>query len=246
MNSQQKNLMIKIAHEAILNDWEKAFGGKSYGNKHLFRVNKIAKYLIKKEGGDEFVVLVGGWVHDVALASGNDYDQNKVAKETQKFLDTFTELDGEDKKRIVDCAVGHETNGRKLSIEAAIVHDADALDKCGALGIIRHIWKTTNLLENRVLKGGNDYAKLKKHLLLRQANLLTMTAIRLAKKINTKGNVFFENEAKAMSEMENISNLSMAGKTTDQIVKILLLKQNDSWKEALNEQIKCEYLIEKN
>ncbi|KKT30616.1 MAG: hypothetical protein UW41_C0013G0006 [Candidatus Collierbacteria bacterium GW2011_GWC2_44_18] len=242
MNNYQNDLIKKIGHQAVLNDWEKAFGGKSYGNRHLFRVNKIAKYLLKREKGDPFIVLVGAWIHDVALASGDDYDQKKVEKETTMFLDTFTEINDNDRKRIVECAIAHETNGKKLSTEAAIVHDADALDKCGALGIIRHIWKTTNLLENRVLKGNKDFTVLKRHLLLRQMNLLTKTAQWLVKDINEKGNVFFENRAKAVSEMENISSLAMAGKTTDQIVKKILLRQKDPWTLALRDQVSCKYL----
>ena len=44
MNKSQIDLIDKIGKEAVRLDWEEAFGGKSYGNTHLYRVNKIAKY----------------------------------------------------------------------------------------------------------------------------------------------------------------------------------------------------------
>ncbi len=237
-------LVEKIGRDSVLWDWEKAFGGKSYGNRHLFRVNKIAKFLLEKEGGDEFVVLVGAWVHDVSLTAGNDSDPTMVAIETRKFLDNY-ELDKEKKDEIVECAAGHESNGKKLKLECAIVHDADALDKCGALGIIRHIWKTTNLIEKRVLSGDDDFKRLKDHLLLRQSHMITKTAKILAEGLNMKSTSFFENKNNEPLLMEKISRLAMEGKTTDVIVKNLLTETGEiasDWKELLAAQIECEYL----
>lgn len=242
MNKDKRNLIGKISRDAVNSDWELAFGGKSYGNRHLFRVNKIAKYLHKKEGGDEFVVLTGGWLHDVALATGSDYDSERVENETRIFVESYGEISEVDKKRIVECAVGHESNGEKLTTEASIVHDADALDKCGALGVIRHIWKTTNMLENRVLFSKSDFVKLKTHLLERQTNLITDTAKKLAIDLNDKGNAFFDHENEGISLMEKISTLAMAGKTTDKIAKILLKEDKSAWKSVLRDQIECKYL----
>lgn len=236
-----RKLIKTIGRDCVLWDWEKAFGGKSYGNRHLFRVNKIAKFLLEKEGGDEFVILVGAWVHDVSLVAGNDSDSIKVANETRKFLGKY-KLDKKKEEEIVACAAGHETNGEELKLECAIVHDADALDKCGALGIIRHIWKTTNLIENRVLSGKDDFEKLKKHLLLRRSHMITKTASVLAEGLNKKAISFLENKNGEVFLMEEISTLAMEGKTTDVIVKILLSETANDWKELLATQIKCEYL----
>ena len=40
----------RIKRDAIKLDWDVAFGGKARGNRHLFRINKIIKYLLTKEG----------------------------------------------------------------------------------------------------------------------------------------------------------------------------------------------------
>ena len=194
MNKKLEELIKKIGDDAVKSDWELAFGGKSYGNRHLYRVNKIAKYLQSKEGGDLAVVLLGAWIHDVTLSIGSDYDEEKVEKETRKFLDKYSDLDKDLKEKVINCAVNHESESEVNTIEAKIVHDADALDKCGALGIVRHIWKMTNMLENRKLMGMDDLNKLETHLRSRQSHLQTETAKKLALNLNSAGNVFFENK----------------------------------------------------
>lgn len=244
MTKEKNELVERIGDDAVKLDWEVAFGGKSKGNRHLYRVNEIAKYLLEKEDGDEFIVLVGAWIHDVALASGSDYDSERVENYTRDFLQKYSEIPNEIKEKIIDCAVGHESNGMKLSTEAAIVHDADAVDKCGALGVVRHIWKMTNMLENRVLTSKADLEKLKKHLRERQTNLLTDTANKLVADLNKQGNLFFSDEVKALKMMKRVSSLAFKGMTTDKIIKEITKpeEQADLWKNVLNEQLECKYL----
>jgi len=89
MDARQSGLLKEIEKEAVRIFWEECFEGKAYGSRHLFRVNVIAKHLWKREGGDEFVVLAGAWVHDVSLEAGNDHDPHRVAALTRDFLISF-------------------------------------------------------------------------------------------------------------------------------------------------------------
>ena len=242
MNKKREILINKIGEDAVRHDWVNTFGGKSYGNQHLYRVNKIASFLMEKEGGNPEVVILGAWVHDVALSAGSDYDENKVERETRKFLDKYVELDEDLKERVINCAMNHESElGVKL-VEARIVHDADALDKCGALGVVRHIWKMTNMLENRLLKGKKDFLILKNHLLKRQSHLQTKTALVLAKKLNKQGNIFFEDEKVAIQIMEEISKKANDGMISDMIVDWLIKSKKSDWIKNLNKQILCNYM----
>src|SRR3989338_9144040 len=91
----------RIKRDAIKLDWDVAFGGKARGNRHLFRINKIIKYLLTKEGGDEKIAITGGWIHDVSLAWGSDYNQDHIEKHTKKFLKNYKELNSEEIKKIM-------------------------------------------------------------------------------------------------------------------------------------------------
>src|SRR3989344_2037800 len=80
MNKRDLELLKRIGKEAIILDWEKAFSGKAKGNKHLFRVNKIARFLQKREGGNLFLILATAWVHDVSLAFGGIESEENIKK----------------------------------------------------------------------------------------------------------------------------------------------------------------------
>jgi len=242
MNKTLEELIKKIGLDAVKFDWEVAFGGKSYGNNHLFRVNKIARFLQEKEGGDLTVVLLGAWVHDVTLSSGSDYEEKKVEFETRKFLESYKDLPSDLREKAIQCAVSHESEDEVKSLEAKIVHDADALDKCGALGIVRHIWKMTNLLESRVLDGEKDLKVLENHLLNRQTHLQTETAKKLAEVLNRDGNEFFADRKEAIRLMEEISDQAWEGTISDNIVSWLMQNEKRKWVNALDRQINCSYL----
>ena len=122
---------------------EKASGGKSKGNKHLFRVVKIADHLAKKMKADARIVQAGAWLHDTALPSGNDYDYKKNKRIVQKILSSAPISKG-DKNLIAECVASHEGTEGPKTLEARVVHDADVLEKVGLLGLIRHTWKLTN------------------------------------------------------------------------------------------------------
>lgn len=215
MDKKHKKLLEEIKSKAVYHDWNEAFGGKSYGNNHLFRVNTIAKYIIQKEGGDEFIALASAWVHDVALSSGKDDNPNVVYNHTVMFLKQFDLTDSE-VDRIADAVSCHESGRDNLPIEAQIVHDADVVDKSGMLGVIRHIWKMTNLLENRVLSTP-DLVVLQKHLKSREKNLYTNTGRRLAAVLNSNRDRFFSDHTTAAILISEISQKAYEGKTSDEI-----------------------------
>jgi len=242
MNIKQTELLKTIEKDAVQLDWDKAFQGKSKGNRHLFRVNKIAKFLLLKEGGDKFITLAGAWTHDVSLAWGDDYDSKLVEKRTRKFLKKYGQLTNGDIARIVECATLHEKSGKSSNNDAKIVHDADVIDKCGSLGIIRHIWKMTNMLENRVLENEKDLDKLKKHLNKRKISIYTKTAIRISKTLDDEGVAFFKNKNSAISSMKLISRLAKDGKTSDTIARRLIKTENSNFTKLLKYQLSCQYL----
>jgi uncharacterized protein len=214
----------QIKKDAVDIDWEVAFDGKAYGNQHLFRVAIIAQFLAEKEGANREICEAGAWLHDISLAEGNDDDPAKVRASVEQFLAPL-QLDDESKIRIAECAETHEGAGVAVSIEAKIVHDADALDKMGLLGVIRHTWKIVNLID--------EYASveevfwlLQKHLKARKEKLYTPTARKLVRKLNGSLYQFFENKTKAIKTLEKVMKLAKSGITSDAIAKELLSKDD--------------------
>lgn len=242
MNKTQKNIIKMISKDAVILDWKVAFNGKAYGNRHLFRFAKIVKFLVKKEGGDLFIAQVGGWIHDVSLAWGSDYDPRLVEKRTRRFLNKYHKLTKGETDRIVECATLHEKSGKSSNIEAKIVHDADVIDKSGPLGIIRHVWKMTNLLEDRVLSNSNDLRKLNRHLKQRVSSLYTKTAIKIVGNLNKGKVIFYSNNEKTVKLMNTISLLARKGKTSDIIAKNIILNKRNNFSKLLQQQISCSYL----
>lgn len=242
MDTRQSELLKAIGKEAVRIFWEEGFGGKAYGSNHLFRVNTIAKHIWEREGGVEFVVLAGAWVHDVSLADGNDHDPLRVAALTEDFLTRFEGLRVDEIDRIIECAKGHEVGGKGLSLEAKIVHDADVVDKSGILGVVRHVWKMANLTENRILNRRDDLRKLQGHLSERQARVFTDTATNLARNLNRSRDLFFKNEGYACRTIEWISKLARQGMTSDEIAEMLAEKDEHESMYAMKDQLSCRYL----
>lgn len=242
MDTRQSGLLKEIEKEAVRVFWEECFGGKAYGSKHLFRVNAIARHLWEREGGDEFAVLAGAWVHDVSLVEGNDHDPHRVAALTREFLIHFKDLRTEELDQIVECARGHEVGCKGLSLEAKIVHDADVVDKSGILGVVRHVWKMTHLTEGRILNRNDDPGKIQSHLQERQAKVFTNTARGLAENLSRSRDLFFEDEVYARRTIAWVSGLARQGIITDEISEILAEKEDHRSISALKDQLVCKYL----
>ena len=242
MDDRQTQLIKEISEKAQRLFWEKSFGGMAYGSRHLQRVLMIAEFLREMEGGDEFLVLAGAWVHDVALAHGPDYDPEQVAELTRKFLKQFELLRKDEADRLVACAGGHESGGDSLSLEARIVHDADVLDKGGLLGVVRHIWKMTNMLENRILEGEHDLNKLENHLRERQDRLYTRTARQLANHLKGSIDLFFHDRRFALETMAWVSQLASKGIISDKLAEELVSYSDHPCLRRLQDQLECKLL----
>ena len=241
MDDRQIQLIKELSEEAVRLLWEDSFGGKAYGSRHLHRVQRIAEYLWKKEGGDEFLVLAGAWVHDVALAHGPDYEPERVADLTRQFLIQFRFLQKDEIDGLVACAEGHESGGDFLSLEAKLVHDADVLDKGGLLGVVRHIWKMTNMLERRILEDEQDLEKLENHLVARQDRLYTNAAIRLANYLRGSLDDFFRERRFALETMIWISQQSAQDIISDKIAETLASRNDHSCMGGLKSQLELDY-----
>ena len=239
MNQTQKNILDILAKKAIDLDWHIAFGGKSKGNRHLFRVNKIATVLQRKEGGDKFIVLSAAWTHDVALAFGDDNNLQEIYKHTFNFL--VKNGVGPSSQLIAEAAAGHEES-MSSSIEAKIVHDADVLDKSGVLGIIRHIWKMSNLIEDRIVNSESDLILLRESLEKRQKKLFTATGRKLFKDIEQDQLAFFEKQ-NALEMMSSISLQARKGIISDHIAQQIILEfPKSKIAQSLQTQLQCTYL----
>lgn len=236
MNSRQKKLLSQIAEESIRSDWEIAFGGKSYGNKHLFRVNKTIQFLLKKTAANDFIAFAGGWVHDVSLAYGNDDDAKSVKNTTQRFLQRFSLTHGEI-NLISECAYGHESGFKKNSLEAKIVHDADVIDKSGFLGFIRHIWKITNLIKKNTLSTSKDLEDIISHLSDRQSNLFLSISRQIVAKRNHELKNFINDRRQSLLFMAVVSKYAMEGIITDKIAELVGSSLEKKYAIALQKQL---------
>lgn len=242
MNKRQKELLKNISKHAVRLDWEKAFNGKAKGNRHLFRVNKIARFLAKREGGDLFIVLATAWVHDVSLAFDESESNKSIKKYTLKFLRKFKNLEKEETVKISECASFHESGKKRVPVEAMIVYDSDVIDKSGILGVIRHAWKMTNLTSGHILSTLDDLEELKRHLVKRQQRIFTKTAISLVSKLNKDRDKFLKKSDFSLKTMILISKMASEGKTSDKIANFLLRKNRKNFNE-LRKQLLCEYLV---
>src|SRR5260370_38231806 len=124
-----RDVIDKIKEQAIQADWYYAFGGKAEGNRHLFRVVTIAKFLADKEGASEEskeVCEAGAWLHDIGLGDGNDDDPLKIRAYAEALL-TDLPLDNEIRARMADCAETDEDTEKHDNIEPRIVPDEQVL-----------------------------------------------------------------------------------------------------------------------
>jgi hypothetical protein len=227
---QIKALGIRIDHE-------QAFGGKSKGNKHLYRVVKIATYLAKKNNADVQITEAATWIHDTALPSGDDSSYEKNKKIAKKLLIGF-ELSKTDIDHIASAVASHEGTYPPQSLEAKIVHDADVLEKCGILGIIRHTWKLTNLnrLNTQHISAG-DIQGIVKHIAWRKKLLHTTVAKKIHKNIDVKIPM-----STLKSIVPIISDLASKSIITEKIAKRIIPYLSKAEQAVLESQLKVSYL----
>lgn len=232
-----KNTLLKIKRLGIKTDWNDAFAGKSKGNRHLFRVVKLAKHMAKRLGANVPIVEAGAWLHDTALPSGNDYNYKKNKKIVKSILAGFN-LSAEDSDMIAECVASHEGTAKPKSLEAKIVHDADVLEKSGTLGIIRHTWKLANsgkiFIDNITRK---DTTEILKHLKWRGRKLQTS----LGKKIYSYLSVPIT-VAQTEKIISVVAKKALAGIVTEKIAVSIYRKLTVPQSEKLKEQLSQTYL----
>jgi len=124
------------------------FQGEASGHDlhHLNRVYNVARHIQQKEGGDELVIAIAAFVHDVHRLMQNERGGFVHPKESLPKVKELLEKVGfpADKvSKVLHCVEFHEEygfseNGRTVSdLETLIVQDADNLDAIGAIGIGR-------------------------------------------------------------------------------------------------------------
>lgn len=218
-------ILDKIQAHALDIDWHVAFGGKANGNRHLFRVVIIANFLAEKEGADRDICEAGAWLHDIGLSKGNDDNPSAIRQTAEDYLKKLA-LDETTQRRIAECAETHEGARQAVSLEARIVHDSDVLDKMGLLGVIRHTWKITNLI-NKEATAEETYDLVQDHLRMRRERLYTKTASRLVKPLKTAQHQFFADKNKAIKSISMIMREAKQGITSDKIARKLLSQIDD-------------------
>lgn len=232
-----KNTLLKIKKLALKIDHDVAFGGKSRGNKHLLRVIRIAKFLARKIGADESIVVAGAFLHDTALPSGNDYNYLKNKKIVKDLLKRFN-LSRNELDEIAECVASHEGTVNPKTLEAKVVHDADALEKAGLLGIIRHTWKMTNLKKiNHENVEEINVKMILNHLKWRKERLQTS----MAKKIGKYLAIPIDRQ-KVKTIVKLSASMSSDGVITEKIAATLRKHLNKKENEKLKEQLNLSYL----
>lgn len=218
-------ILDEIQAYALDIDWNKAFEGKAYGNRHLFRVVTIATFLAEKEGARQDICEAGAWLHDVGLIVGNDDNPTTIRRIAEAYLRNL-DLDTGQVRSIAGCAETHEGCRSANSLEARIVHDADVLDKMGLLGVIRHTWKIVNLIAPQA--NAQEVCNLvQTHLHARQERLYTTTARKIVVHLNAAQQQFFMSSKQASEQIALIMQSVRQGAISDQIAATLLLKTDN-------------------
>lgn len=229
----------KIKKIALDIDHNKAFGGKSKGNRHLERVVKTARFLAQKLNADEDMVLVAAYLHDAALPTKNDDDYQANKTLIRKILkQSGIVFDDSFISRAAEAAASHEGIEPPKTLEAKIVHDADVIEKIGLLGIIRHTWKLTNYGKiNPENLSDNDILSVIDHIKWRINILETKPAKVIAEKNNCKISM------KTLRKIMPIISLSASrGVITEKIAKRIKPFLSEKQFASLRSQIDLKYL----
>ncbi|WP_181348373.1 HD domain-containing protein [Thalassobacillus sp. CUG 92003] len=104
---------------------------------HMKRVAAVASQLAEKEGADELIAEMAGWLHDVADSKLTD-DPQAATRELIRFL-TDIGVPKLTIEQIIQAIedVSFSKGNVPTTLEGKIVQDADRLDAIGAVGIAR-------------------------------------------------------------------------------------------------------------
>ncbi len=122
--------------------------GGSWGMNHARRLLELVSLLGAGESYDSKVVWLSAHMHDWGAyqpwAEGAVDHVQRSVEVAGRFLDEEG-CPNHVRDRILDCIAAHHSSepGSGLSIEAALLHDADVLDFLGTVGIMRDASKNT-------------------------------------------------------------------------------------------------------
>ena len=114
---------------------------------HLERTLNYALFLQSKEGGDEVVVAISAFIHDIHRILGLEQNRFVSPKESLPVVEEFLkdlDITNEQKQHILYAIEHHEEYSfgqggvQVKDIESKILQDADNLDAIGAIGIVRN------------------------------------------------------------------------------------------------------------
>jgi len=217
----QDKTIEKIGEIALWIDWNIVFGGRSRGNHHLERVQKISEYLralLEKKGEkiNHFAVTAGAWLHDVGLINGNSNHAERGRHVADAILRTL-KVAPENLEATLHCIETHDSglegdmsSVHPVTIEAKIVHDADTIDKMGPLGIVRHTWKLS-VSSNPTSSPEEILNLLSEHLPARKLCLRIPEAVELATRLDFSTDSFLNDGSQSISLITQIIELARKG-----------------------------------
>jgi len=128
---------------------------------HVERVEKLAEFIARREGGNVEIIRVSARLHDICRD-----EEDHAIKSAQKAREILIKK-GYSKDfidRVCHCIESHSFSGemKPQTLEARILSDADKLDAIGAVGVARafmfagengrDIEKTLNHFEEKLFK----------------------------------------------------------------------------------------------
>ncbi len=229
-----------IKDHAIHMDWNLAFDGKSRGNQHLRRVNKIVIFLAHHQKARLDISVVGGWLHDIGLVKGNRHHCFTGVPIAREYLASL-DVDQDDIERVVHCIEAHDGETVAETLEAKVVHDADTIDKMGPFGYIRHVWKTS-LIEDMTPRELTRFVR--GHIDERESNLYFDISRNLAGRFNSVLDEFLNDEVTSMRIVDVISKNASKGIPSERVADIVLRDPSPSirFRESIKSQMLVDYL----
>jgi uncharacterized protein len=239
MTISQDKLEI-IMDYAICMDWVVAFDGKSKGNQHLHRVNKIVIFLAEHEYADYEICVAGGWLHDLGLVKGNKGHCFSGVEPAKEYLLEIG-VDPEDVDRVTHCIEAHDGEVEAKTPEAQVVHDADTIDKMGPFGFIRHIWKIS-LIED--LRGAELLDFVRNHIEERESKLYFTFSKELVKDLNRILDSFLSDRDSAIAIIDAIVEQASQGITSEKVAEMIIEEHDvdEDFLDTVKSQMAVDYL----
>ncbi len=129
LQKTQEYVHNKLTNQGAGHDWW-----------HIYRVQKLALYLAKKEGADSWIVQLGALLHDIADWKFHE-EEEAGPQVARSWLETWSVPESS-----IDhvCEIVRDISFKgagvptpMATLEGKVVQDADRLDALGAIGIAR-------------------------------------------------------------------------------------------------------------